>query len=195
MNRKSALFGAVTVVIGVVLTFFLPLKMNEDGVEFIRKHEAFAACPYRDQGGVPTIGYGLTHYFDGSPVTMRDKCLTKAEADFHLRRVLREYEWTVHDAVDVSLTQSQYNALVSFTYNVGTASFERSGLLRRVNQNPTDPLIISEFMKWVYVKGRISKGLRYRRQQEIELYFSEPYLFKDEQPAVSYFRPDTIVIQ
>jgi lysozyme len=182
----------LTVVIGVVLTFFLPLKVNEQGIEFIRKHEAFASCPYRDQGGKPTIGYGLTYYFDGSPVTMRDKCLTKAEADFHLRRVLREYEWVVHDVVDKSLTQSQYNALVSFSYNVGTAAFERSGLLRRVNNDPTDPLIISEFMKWVYVKGRISKGLRYRRQAEIELYFSEPYLFKDEEPAVSYYRPDNV---
>ena len=194
MKKQSFLLAVITLVIGLISVLFLPLKLDESGVDFIKKHEAFASCPYRDQGGKWTIGYGMTHYYDGSAVSGSDDCLGKSEADFHLRRILREYEWTVHDNVEVSLTQAQYNALVSFTYNVGVNAFERSGLLRRVNNDPTDPLIVKEFYKWVYVKGRVSRGLRYRREKEIELYFSQPYLFPEREPVVSYFKPDTLLI-
>lgn len=194
VNRHTALFATVTVVIGVVMTFFIPLRVDEAGINFIKGHEAFVPCPYYDQGRVPTIGYGMTHYHDHRRVTMDDRCLTRAEADFHLRRILSDYEYTVHDYVEINITQAQFNALTSFCYNVGINAFKRSNLLKRVNNNPTDPLIITEFYKWVYVKGRVSKGLTYRRQAEIELYFSEEFLFPDSEPVVSYFRPDTILI-
>lgn len=192
VNRHTVLFGVVTVVIGAVMTFFIPLKVDEAGINFIKGHEAFVPCPYYDQGRVPTIGYGMTHYHDHRRVTMDDRCLTRAEADFHLRRILSDYEYTVHSEVMESITQSQFNALTSFCYNVGIEGFKRSNLLSRVNDNPMHPKIIEEFYKWVYVKGRVSKGLIRRREAEIELYFSEPYLFPERDTVVSYFRPDLL---
>ena len=106
MKKQSFVLAVLTLVIGLISVLFLPLKLDESGVDFIKKHEAFASCPYRDQGGKWTIGYGMTYYYDGSSVSGSDDCLGKSEADFHLRRILREYEWTVHDNVNVSLTQA-----------------------------------------------------------------------------------------
>lgn len=172
MIRKDRfIFGVITIVLAAVATFFIPLKVDEDGINFIKKHEAFVSCPYLDQGLVPTIGYGMTKYPQGDRVSLEDDCITIYEADYYLRHLLREYEYTVHSSVDTGLTQSQFNALTSFCYNIGVKAFQRSGMLKRVNENPNDPYIVKEFYKWVYVKGRISKGLVKRREAEIELYF------------------------
>lgn len=171
MKRDAALFGVITIVLTAIATFFIPLKVDEAGVVFIKKHEAFVPCPYLDQGLVPTIGYGMTKYPMGDRVGMEDDCITIYEADYYLRHLLREYEYAVHSSVEQSITQNQYNALTSFCYNIGTKAFQRSGMLKRVNENPNDPYIVKEFYKWVYVKGKISKGLVKRREAEIELYF------------------------
>lgn len=187
--KRPVIFGIVTVVCAAVMTLFIPLKLNPEGVEFIKKHEAFSAKAYYDQGGVVTIGYGSTKYLDGRPVKITDS-ISQPEAYYLLIHSLDDYEWSVHSNVDKSLTQSQYNALVSFTYNCGVSAFERSNLLKKVNSDPTDPRIIREFYRWIYVKGKVSKGLIKRREAEIELYFKEPYLFPERDFAVSYSRPD-----
>ena len=193
MKRTTAIFGAVTAVVGIVATFFLPLKLDEDGREFIKKHEAFSATAYRDQGGVWTIGYGFTYYPDGSPVSPDDS-MTRSEANFYFNQLVRNYEYAVHDAVDVSLSQSQYNALVSFAYNVGPERFAGSRLLRIINTEPLSPHIQKEFLKWIYVNGKPSRGLIYRRKKEIELYFSNPFIYDEGQPVVSYYKPDKATI-
>lgn len=112
-------------------------------------------CPtflnWRDVGGVWTIGYGNTRYEDGTPVKKGDT-ITQARADD-----LFEYfvDLDFAPAVDslvgngVTLKQQQFDALVSFTYNVGTGNFGSSTLLKKVKVNPNDPTIRDEFMKWV----------------------------------------------
>ena len=72
----------------------------------------------------------------------------------------------------VTLKQQQFDALVSFTYNVGTGAFSTSTLLAKVRVNPNDPTIRDEFMRWVYVNGVVSQGLVNRRQAEADYYFS-----------------------
>jgi len=191
-NRTTAAYGVLTVVLGVVMTFFIPNRIDQEGLDFIKKHEAFVPTPYRDQGGVWTQGYGFTYLLDGTPVTEHSKYISRQQADYMLGHLIREYEWSIHANVKKSLTQSQYNALCSFAWNVGIPAFERSTLLKEINKDPNSPKIVTNFYKWVYVKGRISKGLVYRREQEIELYFSDPYIFAEEPQTVSYFRPDTI---
>lgn len=188
--KRPVVFGIVTVVCAAVMTLFIPLKLNPEGVEFIKKHEAFSSRPYYDQGGRATIGYGSTRWIDGTPVKITDKPISESHAYYVLIHTLGDYEWSVHSNVDKSLTQSQYNALVSFAYNCGTEAFEGSTLLKMVNKDPTDPQIIRQFYRWIYVKGKVSKGLIKRREAEIELYFKEPYLFPERDFAVSYSRPD-----
>lgn len=72
----------------------------------------------------------------------------------------------------VTLRQQQFDALVSFTYNVGVGAFGSSTLLKKVQAWPDDPTIRDEFMRWVYVNGVVSQGLVNRRQKEADFYFS-----------------------
>jgi lysozyme len=75
-------------------------------------------------------------------------------------------------AVD-TITQNQFNALVSFAYNLGAQSLKGSTLLKKVNANPNDPTIAVEFLKWVNAGGRKVAGLVRRREAEANLYFTK----------------------
>ena len=75
--------------------------------------------------------------------------------------------------VDTSnLNQNQFNALVSFAYNVGTGNFSSSTLLKKVNRNPDDLTIKDEFLRWNKAGGKVLNGLTNRRNEEADLYFS-----------------------
>jgi lysozyme len=69
----------------------------------------------------------------------------------------------------VSLYQSQFDALVSFTYNLGIGNLQKSNLLRKVKANPQDRTIRNEFMKWVNAGGKPLPGLKRRRAAEAGL--------------------------
>lgn len=190
--KKFGIFGAIlSGMIGAVM-YFLPPGISEQGVEFIKKHEAFSAYPYRDQGGVWTIGYGSTRYPDGTVVRGTDPAINKQQATELLEATLPPYAEAVDHSVLQPLTQSQYDALISFTYNVGVDAFKRSRLLQTINTDPNSHFVIIQFYKWVYVKGRISKGLLYRREKEIELYFDDSILFEDRPVAIEPNRPDDV---
>lgn len=73
----------------------------------------------------------------------------------------------------VIIRQQQFDALVSFTYNVGVSAFSTSTLLRKVQAFPDDPTIRDEFMRWVYAGGQVVQGLVNRRKKEADYYFSE----------------------
>lgn len=85
---------------------------------------------------------------------------------------LSDYENQVKTLVTVPISQNQFDALVSFTYNLGARNFSRSTLLRKININPADPSIAGEFLKWNYGGGRILAGLTRRRSAERDLYFT-----------------------
>lgn len=77
------------------------------------------------------------------------------------------------DSVTVdTVNQNQFNALVSFAYNLGIGNLRASTLLKKVNSNPNDPTIRAEFLKWDKAAGRILAGLTRRRKAEAEMYFS-----------------------
>lgn len=88
--------------------------------------------PYICPTGYPTLGYG-SRYKDGKEVTMKDNPITLAEAEELLSVTLKEYERAVETKVKVPLTQNQFDALVSFVYNVGAVNFNSSTLLRKLN--------------------------------------------------------------
>lgn len=71
-----------------------------------------------------------------------------------------------------TLTQNQFDALVSFTFNLGEGSLKSSTLLKKVNANPSDTTISSEFLKWNKAGGKVIDGLTKRRQAEAKLYFA-----------------------
>ena len=143
-----------------------------NGLNLIKKKEGFVSIPYKCQAGVPTIGYGSTYYEDGTKVTMKDPGITEEQATRLLANTIKKFEQAVNTSVTSNINQNQFDALVSFTYNVGPGNLRSSTLLKLVNKNPNDPAITDEFKKWVKAGGIVSKGLVKRRAEEAALYFS-----------------------
>ena len=105
----------------------------------------------RDIGGVWTIGYGNTRYEDGTPVKQGDTITQAGAESLFAYYVDLDFAPAVDRLVGngVTLKQVMFDALVSFTYNVGTAAFGDSTLLKKVKVDPNDPTIRDEFMRWV----------------------------------------------
>ena len=148
------------------------MKIGKKGLELIKKYEGFYSKPYLDPIGIPTIGYGATYYPNNVKVTMKDKPLTEKQASDLLAEMLKVYENQVALLVRKPITQNQFDALVSFTYNLGATNLSKSTLLKKVNANPKDKSIADEFVKWNRAGDKVLNGLTKRRKDEAILYFS-----------------------
>jgi lysozyme len=138
----------------------------------IKSFEGFRGTPYKCPAGIPTIGYGATFYPNGKKVTMSDAAITEEQATELLAHMLVSFEKYVDSYCIDSITQNEFDALVSFAYNLGPANLKASTLLKKVNANPNDESIRLEFMKWVKAGGKTLKGLVRRREAEANLYFT-----------------------
>lgn len=146
-------------------------KISNDGILQIKKFEGYSEIPYKCPASVVAIGYGSTTYEDGKPVSLSDPPITKKAANVLFLKKIRKLEKQVNRLLKTNISQNQFDALVSLTYNIGIGSFKKSNLLKLVNLNPNDPEIAVEFLKWTKVKGKVQKGLENRRIVEIDLYF------------------------
>jgi lysozyme len=147
-------------------------KLSQKGVDLIKQFEGLSITPYVCAGGINTIGYGNTYYTNGKRVTLKDPKITQKQAEELLKHSLSTYEKAVDSFCRDDISQSQFDALVSFAYNVGTGALQKSTLIRKVNANPKDVTIADEFAKWNKANGRVLVGLTRRRQAEAKLYFS-----------------------
>jgi lysozyme len=118
------------------------------------------------QASVKTIGYGHVIKEDE-----QFSILTQEDATELLLADLKIYELAVVSLINTHLTQSEFDALVSFCFNLGVGALQRSTLRQKINRNEHED-VENEFLRWVYVKGQISKGLINRRKAEVGLYFS-----------------------
>ena len=148
-------------------------KTGKAGIEMIKTFEGFRAAPYKCSAGVPTIGYGATFYPGGKKVTMTDAAITEEQAVELLANMLVSFEKYVDSYCIDTITQNQFDALVSFAYNLGPANLKASTLLKKVNINPNDESIRLEFLKWVKAGGKTLKGLVRRREAEADSYFKK----------------------
>lgn len=98
--------------------------------------------------------------------------ITKEQAEAFLRQDIVSAE-NIVNAECLNLRQCQFDALVSFVFNVGGGNFRKSTLLKKAKANPNDNSIMDEFLRWVYAKGVALPGLQKRRLAEMRLYFSE----------------------
>jgi lysozyme len=142
------------------------------GLSLIKQFEGLLLKPYKCPAGIPTIGYGATYYPSGLKVTMNDKAITEGQASTMLMNMLKTYEKSVDSFCRDDINQNQFDALVSFSYNVGVNALKNSTLLKKVNKDPNDPTIRAEFMKWNKAGGKVLKGLTNRRIAEANLYES-----------------------
>ena len=150
----------------------IKMKISDKGLNLIKEFEGFSKTPYLCPAGVPTIGYGTTRYNDGKAVSLADRPITEEEALELLRyQVDNIHSKAVSNAIKHELTQSQFDALISFTYNLGESNLKRSTLLRKLNA--WDILgAANEFVKWNKAGGKVLSGLTRRRRAEKALFLS-----------------------
>jgi lysozyme len=149
------------------------MKTSETGIELIKEHEGLRLNWYKDQAGIPTIGYGHVilphenHLYDG---------ITEAQATELLLADLAEAETAVNNSINVPLAQNQFDALVSLVFNIGGGAFRNSDVRKKINSQASPEEIEKEWKEWrlVTIDGKkvISRGLVKRRADEVEYYFN-----------------------
>ena len=145
---------------------------SDSGIELIKHFEGLRLTAYLCSGGRPTIGYGSTFYPDGSKVNLGD-IISEQQANELLMETLSQFERVVNELLDgIPVNQNQFDALVSFAFNLGTESLAQSTLLNKIKSNHNDTAIAIEFGKWVMAGGQRINGLVIRRRKEAELYFT-----------------------
>ena len=141
------------------------MNISKKGIELIKRFEGCRLKAYKCPAGVWTIGYGHTNN------VRRDDVITQEEAEELLKRDLKVHEDNVKRLVKVALTQGQFDALVSFEYNVGYGNLANSTLLKLLNAGNYDGAS-KQFKRWVYAGDKVLEGLVKRRIAETELFLS-----------------------
>jgi lysozyme len=133
------------------------------GMALIQRFEGFVAKPYLCPAGFLTVGYG--HRVHLSERKAMEGGITKAVAEELLLRDVAAAGSAVLRLIEVPLLDSQYDALVSFTFNLGSAALQRSTLRQKINRNEHLD-VPAELLKWVWAGGRKLPGLVARRAAE-----------------------------
>jgi GH24 family phage-related lysozyme (muramidase) len=151
-------------------------EISQLGVDLIQSFEDCRLEAYICPAGKPTIGWGST-----GPHVSLGQTITQAEADALFKADLSKFEQGIRELVKVPLTQPQYDALISFTYNCGLSAFKKSTLLKLLNAGKFGQAA-DELRKWVKAKGKTLPGLVRRREAEREL-FLRPEITSEPQEA------------
>lgn len=145
-----------------------PENTGDKGVELICHFEGLKLERYRDAVGLWTIGYG--HLILKTEMEKLIK-ITTGEAKTLLRKDLRRTERGVQKLVSASVTQNQFDALVSFAFNLGVGSLKKSTLLRKLNAGDVQGAAL-QFKSWNKAGGKVLTGLTRRREAEMKLFLS-----------------------
>jgi lysozyme len=141
-------------------------QYSDNGLALTKSFEGLRLTAYQDCGGVWTIGYGHT-----GPDVHAGLTITEADADAWLRTDVSEAVTCVNRAVNVPITQNQFDALVDFCFNCGRGSLLQSTLLRKLNIGDFTGAA-EQFALWDHAGGDVVQGLVRRRQAEAELFAS-----------------------
>ena len=142
------------------------MRISEEGKDLIKSFEGCRLNAYKCSAGVPTIGYGNTYYPNGDKVQMND-VITLQQAIELFDALIVRYERIVNSKLKVEVKQSEFDALVSHTYNTGGSST----LFKLVNMKADKDKIKNWFTtKYITANGKRLKGLVIRRQKEWLLY-------------------------
>ncbi len=146
---------------------------SKNCIDLIKKFEGFRSESYQDSVGVWTVGYGSTMWPDGNKVQSGQK-MTMLEAEKVMAWELDRKGKVIISALPTTIiNQNQYDALLSFAYNLGVGALLKSTLFKKLKLNPNDESIRAEFMRWVNAGGKTLKGLKKRRKAEADLYFKK----------------------
>ena len=139
------------------------MKISQEGIDLIKHFEGCELESYRCSANVLTIGYGTTkNVVEGMKISQH-------QAEELLMKDLEEFEEYVEDLIDVPLEQNQFDALVAWTYNLGTTNLKTSTLRKVLNKGAYDDLA-EQIKRWNKANGKVLKGLVRRRNAEAELF-------------------------
>ena len=148
------------------------MQIHQKGLYLIKSFEGCKLKAYKCPAGIVTIGFGSTFYPNKSPIKITDKLNSIQDAEDLLLVTLEDFEKNVSALFfNVTLNQNQFDALVSFAFNLGMGALAKSTLFKKIKVNPNDPTIEIEFNKWVNAGGKKLPGLVRRRKAESKLYF------------------------
>lgn len=139
------------------------MNISEKGIELIKHFEGCRLTAYRCQANVLTIGYGHTGQ------VLEGTTISHEVADYFLKTDLTFFEKVLARLIRVPIDQSQFDALISFTFNVGASALRGSTLLKRLNAGDYAGAT-TQFLRWNKVKGAYNAGLMRRRQAEAHLF-------------------------
>jgi len=139
------------------------MKTSQKGIDLIKHFEGCELNAYKCPAGVWTIGYGHIKGVQEGDV------ITEQQADEMLVEELNEYENYINTLVTVPLNQNQYDALVSWVYNLGSSNLQASTLLKVLNAGDYDN-VPEQIMRWNKAGGKVLEGLTRRRQAEADLF-------------------------
>jgi lysozyme len=157
------------------------MQMSEQGLELLKQWEGFKLNVYNDSAGLPTIGVGhlITQSERSSANIVINGVAVKYAAGLTDQQVVdllsqdvQPAEQSVNNGVKVPLNQNQFDALVSFTFNVGGGAFAGSTLLKVLNQRQYTE-VPNQLLRWTKAGGKVVQGLVNRRQNEIKLWNGE----------------------
>lgn len=143
-------------------------SLSDNGMKLLEQLEGLRLEAYLDSASIATIGFGSIKYPNGKKVKLGDK-ITKDQAKEYKLHDLKEFESTVNTSVKVPLTQNQYDALVSLSYNIGSGAFKNSTLLKKLNSGDYKGAA-EQFLVWNKVNSKKVQGLVNRREAERNLF-------------------------
>ena len=147
------------------------MTISPAGVNFIKLKEGFESHAYQDSVGVWTIGYGTTAAALGRAIG-HTETITEAKAtQYLLEHLEKSYSKSVKKYVKSTVTQGEFDAMVSFVYNLGAGSFKSTTLLSKFNAGDHFGASM-EFLKWDKAGGKKLAGLTIRRQQEQDMFLA-----------------------
>lgn len=142
------------------------MRTSARGISLIKQFEGFRQNAYQDVVGVWTIGYGFTKDVKAGDI------ISRAQADERLAEELREYEQAVMRATGGDVTQSQFDALVSFAFNVGIKGMSGSSVIK-AHRRKDYQAAARAFALWNKAGGKVWPGLTRRRAAEAALYLED----------------------
>lgn len=162
------------------------MNISDEGIDLIKHYESLhdgnlsliGLQPKMCPAGIWTEGYGHAMYYSGRYLNGEEDAekainlstvKTEEDAIRVLKYDLQKYSKLI-ESLNLKVNQNQFDALVSFIYNVGSGAFSESTLLRRIVMRTSNELITDAFLMWNKCKGKELKGLTYRRKTEALLY-------------------------
>ena len=139
------------------------MKTSNEGISLIQKFEGCELEAYQCSAGVWTIGYGHTKD------VVEGMTITKEQAEQMLVDELHEYENYINEYVTVALSQNQFDALVSWVYNLGPANLKASTMLKVLNSGKYED-VPAQMKRWNKAGGKVLEGLIRRREAEACLF-------------------------